>query len=503
LARRAAAESCVLLRNDGVLPLKAGASLAVVGALAESPRYQGAGSSQINPSKLESVTAALAERGITFDYAPGYTLDAAGETPDEALIAAAVAAAEGKDAVLVVAGLPDSSESEGFDRTTLDMPPSHVRLIEAVAAANPRTAVVLQLGSPVVTPWADQVGAILVAYLGGQAGGPGCVDLLVGESAPSGKLAETWPLALADVPSSAWFPGGTKTVEYRESVFVGYRYFDTAGAAVAWPFGHGLSYTTFEYGPVRLGAEAWDGGTLTATVSVTNTGPAAGAEVVQFYVARPDSAIPRPAQELKGFVKVFLTPGESRDVTVEFDRRSFAYWNTAAGAWAVEGGAYEVRVGSSSRDIRGVASLEVTGDGLEEKLAGLKAAAPEYCAVGAPFAVADASFEALLGRPIPPAERVPGEKFTANSTLDDIKGTVMGKIIVGQVVKNAAAMTAGMNDQMKRLVQAMMMDLPLRAIGMMSGGAMTPAMIDGVVDGANGRFLRGLRKLAAGRSKKA
>ncbi|MDR3275971.1 MAG: glycoside hydrolase family 3 C-terminal domain-containing protein [Treponema sp.] len=454
LARKAAAQSAVLLKNEGgSLPLAAGKTVAVIGAFAKTPRFQGGGSSKINPFKVDSPLEALLEAGVPAEYAPGYTLGAVTgwisgvvkqEADEEALIREAVELAAKKDIALVFAGLPDEYESEGYDRKSLDMPDAHNRLIEAVAGANPNTLVVLMTGSPVSLPWADRVKAILLAYLGGEAVGGALADLLTGAVNPSGKLAETWPLSLADTPAYRYFPG-VRTVEYRESVFVGYRYYDTAGKAVAYPLGFGLSYTSFEYSGLSLSRSSFKpGDSVRATITLKNTGAREGAETVQLYVEAGEPAIFRPQKELRGFEKVFLKAGESRSVSFSLDERSFAYYNLPARTWAIEGGEYRVLIGASSRDIRLKAAIQVEGDGKEALLAGLREKAPDYYALKpardtvprelAPggLDIGAASFEAVLGRPIPQAEpqggRGPGA-FSINTSFEDIKDTFIGRLL--------------------------------------------------------------------------
>ena len=354
MARAAAREACVLLKNeDDALPLPREASIAVLGAFAEHPRFQGAGSSQINPTRVDSLLGELRHLApdATVTYEPGY--DSRGDAPDEALLDAAVRAAAAADAAVVVAGLPDAFESEGFDRSHMRMPESHVELIRRVAAAQPRTVVVLSNGSPVEMPWVDDVPAVLESYLGGQAWGGAVADLLLGAATPSGKLAETFPLRVEDTPAYTDFPGDKSQVRYGETIFVGYRGFDARRMPVRFPFGHGLSYTSFSYRDIEVSA---DGNTVSCTV--TNAGARAGAEVVQLYVHDPESSVVRPEQELKGFEKVHLRPGESRSVSFRLDDRSFAYWSVEHARWVVEGGPFELRVGSSSRDIRLSAQIE-------------------------------------------------------------------------------------------------------------------------------------------------
>jgi beta-glucosidase len=371
------------------------------------------------------------------------------------------------------------------------MPESHNALIEAVAKVNPNTVVVLQLGAPVLLPWADKVKSILVAYLGGQASGGAIADVLSGACYPSGKLTETWPLSLEDTPSYGNFPGGTKTVEYRESIFVGYRYYELSTHPVAYPFGYGLSYTSFEYSDLRLDRETFASGDapLTVRVTVKNTGSRAGAEVAQLYVAAPQSsALYRACKELKGFEKVALAPGASTEVTFTLDARSFAYYNTMVSDWAIEGGAYMILVGASSADIRLQAPVTVQGDGKESKLASLRAAAPCYFSIGSTPGrpcVSDASFTAVYGRALPPAERAPGELFTVNSTLSEFKDTPVGEKLAAFIARGVQDAFAGDND-ISLIIDTMIGDMPLRTLAMMGGDKFPASAITALVDALNG-----------------
>ncbi|MDR0641752.1 MAG: glycoside hydrolase family 3 C-terminal domain-containing protein, partial [Treponema sp.] len=463
LARRAAAESAVLLKNEGnILPLQGGKTLAVIGAFAEKPRYQGAGSSKINPFKLDNPLEELRKAGFSAEYAPGCTLGPAGIKPDAKLIAEAAALAGKKDMAVVFAGLPDEYESEGFDRDSLDMPPSHNELIEAVARANPNTVVVLFLGAPALLPWASRVKGILLLYLGGQAVGGAVADLLSGLRVPGGRLAETWPLSLEDNPSFHYFPGGAKTVEYRESVYVGYRYYNTVDKPVAYPFGYGLSYTSFEYSDLKLSrGEFKAGDKLELSVTVKNTGDRPGVELVQIYVAPDSPKIFRPRAELRGFEKLRLESGESGTVTVVLDTRSFAYYHPLDQMWALEGGSYSILVGANSRDIRLRQSVTVAGDGREASLAALKAKAPEYFALTEAgkggLVIPGSSFEALYGRPLPPAERLPGEPFTINSTIRDIKDTPAGQALLRQILEGVEKTFGAGNADLRPMIDRMIM----------------------------------------------
>ena len=359
-AAEIAAECMVLLKNEGdLLPLDKENEIAFIGEFAEKPRFQGGGSSHINAFKTTS--ALEAAKGLKITYARGYSV--AMDEATDADIAEAVSAAKKAKAAVVFAGLPDSYESEGYDHSHMRMPACQNRLIEAVAEANPNTVVVLHNGAPVEMPWIGKVKAVLEAYLGGQAVGEAVVRILFGDANPCGHLPETFPRKLEDNPSFLYYGGEGNVTEYREGVFVGYRYYDKKKMDVLFPFGFGLSYTTFEYSNLRLSADKIkDTDTLTVAVTVKNTGKRAGKAVVQLYVGDEESTPIRPVRELKGFSKVALQPGESREVSFVLDKRSFAYWNKQIHDWHVETGTFTVEAGSSSRDLplRGTVEVEST-----------------------------------------------------------------------------------------------------------------------------------------------
>lgn len=364
LARRTAAECIVLAKNrDGVLPLAREGAVAVLGAFAQRPRYQGGGSSHVHPTRLDvpldELTRALGA-GARVEYADGYALDT--DEPDEARLRQALSVARRSDVAVVYAGLPESYESEGFDRSHLAMPPAHVRLIEEVARVQPRLVVVVMNGAPVEMPWLDRAAAVVLCHLGGQAAGGAAADVLVGDVNPSGKLAETYPVRLAQTPAFVNFPGGSGEVRYGEGLFVGYRYYDAKGEAPLFPFGHGLSYTTFTYRDIAVDrTEMTDTDRLRVTVRVQNTGARAGREIVQLYVRDPESSVVRPVKELKGFAKVALEPNESKRVTFDLDRRAFAFFHIGIHDWFVESGEFEILVGPSSVDTPLSARVRVRG----------------------------------------------------------------------------------------------------------------------------------------------
>ncbi|WP_308491886.1 glycoside hydrolase family 3 C-terminal domain-containing protein [Microbacterium terrisoli] len=359
LAREAAGRSIVLLKNDGaLLPLHAGQKIAVIGAFAETPRYQGAGSSLINPTRLDTALDAIREVVSDAAYAPGFSLT--GHDDDAQLAADAVAAAAAAEVAVVFLGLPAAAESEGYDREHIDLPAAQLAVLDAVVAANPRTVVVLSNGGVVALPFRDRVPAIVEGWLLGQAGGSATADVLLGAVNPSGRLTETIPLRLEDSPSYGGFPGEFGHVRYGEGVLVGYRWYDARGLEVAYPFGHGLSYTTFSYGDAA--AAVTSSGDVTVTVPVTNTGAVAGREVVQVYTGRAGSIVQRAPRELKAFASLQLAPGQTREVTLTVRRADLAYWDVRVDRWVMEGGAYTVEVGSSSRDIRTATTVQIAGD---------------------------------------------------------------------------------------------------------------------------------------------
>ena len=362
LARRAAGESMVLLRNeDGVLPLKKSGRIAVIGELAVKPRFQGGGSSHVKPTRLDNPLEEIrrsAGSAAEVVYAQGYEL--AKDADDDRLVEEALQAAAAADVAVIFAGLPESWESEGFDRTHLRMPDNQRSLIEAVAGVQERVVVVLANGAPVEMPWLDSAKAVLEAYLGGQAMGGAVADVLFGDVNPSGKLAETFPHKLSDNPSHPFFPGEGDRAEYREGLFVGYRYYDAKEIEPLFPFGHGLSYTTFAYERIEIDRERMsDGETAEVRVTIANTGQRAGKEIVQLYVRDRESSVIRPPKELKGFAKVELQPGERKTVTFKLDKRAFAYYEPQIKDWRVESGEFDILVGASSRDIRLQAALHV------------------------------------------------------------------------------------------------------------------------------------------------
>ncbi|MFF1528019.1 glycoside hydrolase family 3 C-terminal domain-containing protein [Cellulomonas sp. NPDC058312] len=476
LARRVAARSAVLLRNeDATLPLARGTRVAVIGDFARTPRYQGAGSSAVNPTRLDSVLDVIGDSGLEMTaFAPGFRRNG---TPDAALRAEAVAAARGADVALLFLGLDEIAESEGLDREHLRLHAAQTELLAAVAEVNPHVVVVLSAGGVVEMPWLAQTRALVHGYLAGQAGAGGLLDVLTGAVNPSGRLAETVPARLADTPTAATFPGRQRTAEYREGLYVGYRYYTSAGVPVTFPFGFGLSYTTFAYADLVATPEA-------ATVTVTNTGTVAGADVVQVYVRRETPGVHRPDRTLAGFARVELAPGESATVTVPLGDAAFRHWDLGTGAWQVEQGTYAVLAGAHVDDLPLAASVAVTGT----TAAVVDAHVPDRYRTGAVAQVPDADFAALLGRPVPPAAWA-GE-LTANDALGRMQHAR------SPLARLAYRVLAALRDRADRkgkpdLNILFLLNMPLRAVGKMTNGMVSAEMVDGLVRIVNGRFLAG------------
>jgi len=491
-AREAAAQSMVLLKNEELLlPLKKGRSVAVIGAFAKVPRYQGAGSSKVLPGRLDCPFDELVKLGVSAEYAPGY--DPERDEPDEALLAEASRAAANNDIAVLFVGLPDRYESEGFDRKKLNMPKSHVELVRRVQQSNPNVVAVVMGGSVIDMNWESGAKSVLLAYLGGEAVGGAVADVLTGNVSPGGRLAESWPMQLEDNPSYAYFPGYPHTVEYRESIFVGYRYYDTAKKPVRYPFGYGLSYTSFSYDNLVLGGETLNGGeTLAVSCDVTNTGKRAGSEVVQLYVSHRSDVMFCAEQELKGFEKVFLQPGETETVRFALTRRDLSYYNAEASDWRVEGGEYEIRLASSSRNARLRASVFAEADG-DQRVPDFRQSAPCYYDLSEGINVPDDAFTALLGAPLPKRERAPGDPFTQNSTLREAQHTLIARILAGIGKKEISRRTAD-GDIGATQDETLLYESPLRLLASSDAG-FGPKHVEGLVLMLNGKFFAGLKRM--------
>ena len=501
LSRRAAAEGAVLLKNENqLLPLKNDLKIALIGEFARDPRYQGSGSSFMNTSRLDTLYGELARmlKPEQLTFSQGYELR--DMQPHAVLIEEAVQSARKANAAVVCAGLPDITEVEGLDRKHLRLPEAHNALIEAVAQVCPKVVVVLSNGAPVEMPWEPRVNAILEAYLGGQAGAGALADILFGSVSPSGKLAETFPLGLEDSPSYHHFPGGPRTVEYRESIYVGYRYYDKVEKEVLFPFGHGLSYTTFEYSDLKLEKSIiHPQEPLRLSFFIENTGSVEGKEIAQVYVLDHFSSVFRPEKELAGFIKVALKPREKKKVEMELDPSAFAFYCPERREWLVEPGEYEILVGASSRDFCLRSTVVVRGkeppdiQPIPDKLA-------QYYELPADGFFSAEGFESLLGQPLP--ENLPEKRgrYTVNTPIIDTHGTLAGRILSSYMQREIDKLVEGFEDTPNALMmKRMTMEGPLRLMLMSAGSHINRGMMEGLLMMINGKFLRGLSMLLKAR----
>lgn len=486
-ARRACEQSVVLLRNeDGILPLRRGTKVALIGDFAKTPRYQGAGSSVVNPTKLDSALGVIGRFPLDMaGFAQGYPRFGPG---DPALQDEAVELAKKADVVLLYLGLDEISESEGLDRQHMRIPDSQIALLEAVSSANPNVVVVMAAGSAVEMPWIDRCKALVHGYLCGQAGAGAILRVITGDVNPSGKLSETYPLSYDDVPTKNYFPARERNVEYREGLYVGYRYFETVKKPVLFPFGFGLSYTAFEYRQIAATDRE-------VSFTIANTGERDGAEVAQVYVSAKDPGVYRPAKELKGFAKVFLKAGEEKRVTIPLDDKAFRYFNTETGRFEIDGGSYRILIGASAADIRLEAEIHVEGG--DAPLLDWRKELPHY-ATGDICDVPDTEFEKLLGHPIPDGS------WTGDLRMNDaiaqlyyaksLKARLVGRVMQGLLDRSMAKGKPDLNT-------IFVTNMPFRAIGKMAGGAVSQQMCESIVTIVNGHgiaFLKGAGGLAKG-----
>ena len=482
LARRAAAQSIVLMKNEGdLLPLKYGIKVALIGDFAITPRYQGAGSSMVNPTCVDSLKDAMEKAGLNMvSYCAGY--ERSGKA-NKAYLDEAVSQAKMAEAVILCIGLDESSESEGLDRTHIGIPAVQKQLLDAVTAANPNVVAVVSAGSVIETDWTEKCKAVVHGYLGGQAGAAAMLDVLTGWQNPCGKLAETIPLRYEDTPAAAYFPGKGQNAEYREGLYVGYRYYETVDKAVRYPFGYGLSYTTFAYSDLKVNADH-------VTFTLTNTGKRDGAEVAQLYVAKPDATVFRPAKELKGFAKVLLKAGESRTVTIPLDDKAFRYWNVLTHCWEVEGGSYQLLVGASVQDIRLSAELALPGTGAPDPYAGK--ALPDYY-TGNVQNIPDVEFKALLGRSLPEETTTIdrtmtlGELHHSRSPLCWLISGVLTLLV-----------RSGEKNGKPNLNILFQYNMPLRGLAQMTNGMIGDETVDGLVMEAKGFWVVGILRALVG-----
>ncbi len=494
VAKRVALESAVLLKNEQyLLPLSAEMNVAVIGVMAEKPHVQGAGSSRVNPRRMVPFLDALREENLGWAYARGYETSGKENTQ---LAQEALELCRGKDAILVFAGLRDTEEAESYDRLHLELPASQNALIERIASENPNVIVVLHAGSPVRMPWLGKVKAVLLMGLGGQMVGAATLDLLLGRANPCGKLAETWPLALEDTPAYENF-GKRYNTQYRESVFVGYRFYQSFNKPVRFPFGFGLSYTSFEINNFEISqATLAPGEALEVSVRVSNTGSRSGKQVVQLYVSPPASAIFRSQKELKAFAKVALAPGESKTVTLKLQHSDFGVWNRLVHNWQVEAGEYRLLLGTSAADTPLEASLALESDQLEVNVPDYTQSAQGYYAYGSgALNVSDAAFEAVYGSPLPvDPQGEPGE-YDLNSTLWDARNRVRGKLLTAILKKEGRKRASGggeFQEANDRIVDASIVDSPLRSYAVGGVAMKVPEAIALIL---NGKVFQAVRKL--------
>ena len=477
LARKCAEQSIVLLENDGILPLDRNAVVGIIGDFARNPRYQGAGSSMVNPTRLDNLYDCLRAAGVSIaGYAQGF--DRRKPNPDQKLIDEAVRVAEAAPVVLLCVGLDEIAESEGMDRSNMELSKGQRELIEAVCKVNRNVVLVLSGGSPFVIPGSFR--AAIHGYLGGQAGAGAMADALLGKVNPSGKLNETWPLQLEDTPACAYFPSKERTAEYREGLYIGYRYYDTANIPVRYPFGHGLSYTTFLYSDIHAEKDR-------VTFTIANVGAWDGAEVAQVYVSCKDGNVFRPQKELKGFAKVFLKAGESRTVSVSLDDKAFRYFNVKTNRWEVESGIYTISIASDSAHVRLSANIRVEGTNAPAPYGAL----PGYES-GRITRISEVEYRDLLGHPIPDGHW--GGELTRNDAICQLYYAKTGaarlvyKILTHMKEKSEAKGIPDLNI-------LFVYNMPFRALAKMSGGLMSDRMVDDVVLLVNGHFWRGLGRL--------
>ncbi len=490
-ARQVARESIVLLKNeDQILPLKKGSKVTVLGHFAEKPRYQGAGSSLVNPTRLETTLQEFQNSGLIMSsYEMGYERN---KKTDDKLIDRAKLAAASSDYVIIYAGLDEISESEGMDRSHMQMPKNQIDLIEAIAKVNENIIVVLSAGSAMEMPWIHNVKAIVHGYLNGQAGASAVLDILNGSYTPSGKLNETYPLKYEDNSTIHYFPGRESTSEYRESLYVGYRYYETVNKKVLFPFGYGLSYTTFSYSDIKI---------LDNQVSfkIKNTGTYDGAEIAQLYVSKQSDDIFRPVRELKGFTKVFLKTGEEKEITISLDDKAFRYYNILSQKWEVEGGTYTISIGINAHEM--VLNSDILVEGTNAKPPYEKEELPSYFS-GSITNIDDKQFAHLLNHAIPDSK---WNKDGLIGVNDAICQLYYAKSLLARFVYKVLTALKEKSEQKGKpnLNLLFIYNMPFRGIAKMTGGLIDMAMVDGIIMMVNGKFFRGLSHLIKAFSNKS
>ncbi|WP_304354129.1 glycoside hydrolase family 3 C-terminal domain-containing protein [Brachyspira innocens] len=478
-ARKIAENSIVLLKNeDKILPAKKESKIAVIGEFAQKPRYQGNGSSLINAYKIDTAEEYFKENNLEFNYAKGYNSDS--PEIDNALIEEAVNISKDKDVVIIFAGLINSYESEGFDRKHLNLPENHNYLIEEISKVNKNIVVVLSIGAPVLMPWVDKVKGIVNLYLAGEAAVSAAFNIIFGIVNPSGKLAETFPLSLEDNPSYKYFPGGNKAVEYRESIFVGYRYYDKAEKEVLFPFGYGLSYTTFKFSNLIVSDANTIAGldNIHVVFDVQNTGDVFGCEVAQLYVSAPENNIFKAKRELKGFIKVFLEPNETKTVILKLNKRSFSFYNTETKKYEIESGIYTISVGNSSRNLLLSKNIEINAKSYYQKRI------PSYFNFK-DINIPDEDFEELIERKLKPINIKAVKPYNVNNNLLDLMHEKIAEDFYNKLLSGLNDMFRDDKTDTKKMFESMILETPLRSLATMSCGIITRNDIEKLLNTLN------------------
>ncbi|MDE6550860.1 MAG: glycoside hydrolase family 3 C-terminal domain-containing protein [Clostridia bacterium] len=498
ISARIAEKCAVLLKNDSLLPFSKDEKVLIIGQLAVKPRYQGAGSSFINAHKVTSLIDALQEEGIRYAYESGY--DIRGKANSEKLINEACELAAKYDKVVIMAGLTPKYEAEGFDRSSINLPPEQDELIKRVSEINHNTAVVLSAGSVVAMPWIDSVAAVLNMGLSGQASGRACMRLMYGMCNPCGKTAETYPISYDDIPSAKYFPGKRYTVEYREGLYVGYRYFSTSSTPVLFPFGHGLSYTRYEYSDIKIDKSSIkEGEDIEVSFKVSNVGDRDGEEISQVYISADGSPVYRPYIELKGFAKTAIKAGESAIVTIKLPAKSFEYYNTVDNAWRTHSGKFVIRVGGGSNSLPLSAEVE-----MQAKEYPLPECGDWYKAPNSD-AISDEDFTKLLSRPITEEPSIPTKgNFTADDSIGDMAETCRLARFVLKMAKRfiRLGMHAEKDDPNYLMIYEVMKTSPIRALSYSSQGMLNEKMAQGLLMMMNGHKFKGLCKIIGNIGKK-
>ncbi len=504
LAVRAAEQSAVLLKNvDHLLPGNLRQKAAVIGTFAREPRYQGAGSSKLHPVKVENAWEVLMELGVDAVYAKGYSEktgyhrnkpEGGNMRKQEALIREACEAARGRDIVYLFAGLPEGYESEGFDRRDLSLPWEQDRLIEAVSDCNPNVVVILLGGAPMELPWINKVKSVLLGYLSGEGGGRALVNLLLGLSIPCGKLAETWPLRLTDTPAYSYFPGTGHNTEYRESIYVGYRYYEKAEKPVLFPFGHGLSYTDFQYSDLRLDRDKCQyGDKIKVSFCITNCGTVASKETAFLFAAQESKEVFLPKKELREFVKIELQPEESKEVSIALDTASFGYYNIKTRDWYAPEGVYKIIVGKSTAQEVLQTEVRILSPAIPQP--DYRQIAPVYYQLPKGILkIEEKEFGALYGKELPVSKGKAARPYHVDNTLEDVRHTFIGKMINWYAGRIAGKVTQGSKEQ-QGMMSAMMKEMPFHSMVASGDGMISESMLEGILDLLNGHYIRGFKKL--------